>query len=339
MLRIFKRSLNSGKGIWSNFSNRSETLKVQNIKPHAATYHSPLLIDDAFKSAYEILQQESEKIYQRAQTVEKDDLKDKLLSQAESKNPEVLYNIQNGNDLDITQPVYRNHLKKQWENYDLMILMQRLEQFKVIPDTLPTIQPTVDVKVKFPHITNGEFNRWIVPGEFLPSFLTKQPPTIKLQQFDNYKNESKLFSIVLINPDEPNLETNSFKTTLNFGVSNLSLSLTDDSLDVTKYLKYENGSEEFSMFKSYEPILPEVNAGDYQRACLFVFEQPEKINVDQINAEDFDIRSFVNNYNLSPVGGTMWRQKYDRSVNDVRSEYGLSKGRVFHRVRKPFPLI
>lgn len=337
MLRYFKRSLNTGKGIWSNFSNRSESLKVQGIKPHLPTYHSPLLIDETFKSAYEILQQESEKIYERANTTEDHQLKDKLLSKAESQNPEVLYNIENSKDLDISQPVYRNHLKKQWQNYDLMILMQRLEQFKVIPDTLPTIQPTVDVKLKFPHITNGEFNRWIVPGEYLPSFLTKQPPTIKIQQFDNFKNESKLFTIVLVNPDEPDLATNSFKTTLNFGISNLSLSLTDDSLDVKKYLQYENGTSDFSIFKSYQPILPEVNAGDYQRACLFVFEQLEPINVEI--GENFDIRTFVNSYNLSPVGGTMWRQKYDRSVNEVRSEYGLSKGRVFHRVRKPFPLI
>ena len=51
--------------------------------------------------------------------------------------------------------------------------MQRLEQLHVIPDTLPTLVPEADVKVKFSHNVEHEFRDWIAPGSILPTFAVE----------------------------------------------------------------------------------------------------------------------------------------------------------------------
>lgn len=348
MLRVFKRTLTKdlkvSNGVWSDFSKRSESLKLKQVSDlpiitnNKPKYHSPLLIDETFEKSYNLLQEESAALYKAAENSKDSEQKDHLLASAEIKNPEVLFNLMKESKLDLSQPVYRQHAEKKWKEYDLMILMQRLEQLKVIPDTMPTLEPKVDVQIKFPHVTKPveQLNSWITPGEILPSFLVSQPPVIKIQRFDS-SEDSKKYTVLLVNPDEPDLETNSFKTKLHFGVSNLSISLSDNTLSIQKYL-----SGDLSIFKDYVPILPEINSGDYQRACLWVFEQQGSqdlsINASNLSAEQFDIRQFAEANGLQAVGAHVWRQIFDRSVNDVRTQYGLPKGRVFHRVRKPFPV-
>lgn len=350
MLRVFKRSLSRdlkvSKGIWSDFSNRAESLKIQSLaSPNTRlNYHSPNLIDETFEKAYDLLQNDSEQLYKELQNNKSlsPKTKEKLSIEAEKHNPEVLFNLTFGDatKLDLTQPIYRNHLYKQWKSYDLQVLMQRLEQFKVIPDTMPTLDPKIDVKIKFP-TNNPEFINWITPGEILPSFITKFPPMIKLQLFESLpeNTENQLFTIVLVNPDDPDLSTNSFKTTLNYGLANVPINLTKNTIDVSDYL---SESSPFQTFRSYTPILPEINAGEYQRCCLWVFKHndsaPITIAENDVKPDNFDIRQFAETHNLTAVGAHVWRQVFDRSVNDVRKLYGLPNGRVFHRVRRPHPL-
>lgn len=341
-VRTFTQDLKVSKGVWGDLTNRSESLNIQ--KPNKIVpptnnkaYHAPPLINETFQQAYELLQEESGEIYEKIKNETDPIVKDKLLNKAELYNPEVLYNLQNSpENLDLSQPVYRNFAEKQWRSHDLMVLMQRLEQFKVIPDTMPTLDPKVEVKVRFPHNTKPELNNWITPGDFLPAFAVAQPPVIKIQSFESSDvTKVKKYTVLIVNPDDPDLTKNSYKTTLNFGVSNLLLTLKDNTLDIEKYL-----SDNLSIFKPYEPLLPEINTGKYQRACVWVFEQENNQDI-QINSdfdiENFDIRNFAAANNLNAVGAFVWRQVFDRSVNATRSAYGKPPGRVFHRVRKSEP--
>ncbi|EGV61003.1 PEBP-like protein, partial [Yamadazyma tenuis ATCC 10573] len=349
MIRTFTRfltqDLRAGKGVWTDFTSRAESLKAQSphqlapTPPNKKVYHSPPLINETFQQAYELLQQESANIYKTAQSESDPAVKDKLLAMAEAKNPEVLYNMHRyPQSLDLSQPVYRNFARKQWEGHDLLVLMQRLEQLKVIPDTMPTLVPKVDVKIKFPHNTTSEFSGWITPGEILPAFAVSQPPVIQVQHFDHGDVHAvRKYTVLVVNPDEPDLTTNSFRTTLNYGVANIGLSLEDNTLDVGKYL-----AEQLSVFREYEPLVPEVNSGNYQRACLWLFAQKDNadisVDTNAFNSQNFDIRQFSESYGLEAVGAHVWRQVFDRSVNRVREQYGLPSGRVFHRVRKAHPL-
>ena len=362
--------MNSTGGVWSDFSKRPTSLQISDsdikkgvfnkisetegpesitVQERRATYHSPLEIDETFSLAYDLLQKDSNELYQQvdklnekiSQTTSQQEKahligeRDQLLVDAEIQNPEVLYNIEyeSPETIDRTHPVYRALLKKKWESYGLMVTMQRLEQLHVIPDTLPTLEPTADIKVKFPHNTLPQFSSWVVPGTVLPTKVVNQPPTIQVDQFENVE-EGALYSVLLVNPDTPDLTTNSFSTTLHYGLANVSLSNSDNVIDSKKLL--EIGDK--ITFKPYVPLTPEVNAQN-QRACLWVFKQNSPLDIKQVESDHFDIRQFVDQHQLTPVGAHVWRQHYDRHVNETREKYGLGKGNVYHRVRKDCPMV
>lgn len=341
--------------MWSDFKSRSPSLKLLDEKLHKdlfegsdesgpasiadtsvkAGYHSPPLIDEVFKLAYNVLEDNSEKIYSK---IASENLSTKsleqLLAKAEETNPEVLHNVTfNLEKVDKSQPVYRKYLQKKWESYALMVTMQRLEQLHVIPDTLPTLEPVVDVRVKFGHNTKPEFSDWVVPGARMPAFAVEKPPVIEIQEFSVPEGHSGLYSVVLVNPDTPDLATNSYKTTLNYGLHNVPLTYTDSTILPGKLLTNPQW-----IFKKYQPLLPEKNAPT-QRACLWVFRQEKELSDLDFDSNNFDVREFADANNLTAVGAHVWRQDFDRSVNQVREKYGLPKGNVYHRVRGTSPLL
>lgn len=345
-------------GVWSEFTNRSSSLKIADPRlkkdlfqaidltgptsvahqEFRAAYHSPLHIDETFKIAYEILEKDAEKTYasiaERKDSLSAPEL-EKLLAAAEKLNPEVLYNTRfSPESVDRSQPVYRQFLQKKWEEYALMVTMQRLEQLSVIPDTLPTLEPKVDVRVQFGHNSLAEFGDWIIPGTRLPAFAVSKPPTIEIQEFDSSDHPSGLYSVVVVNPDVPDLETNSYKTSLNYGLFNVPLNYVDNTISPAKLLANPQWT-----FQQYVPLLPEKNIPS-QRACLWVFRQPEEMKeMRKYDEQNFDIRAFTKQNDLTAVGAHVWRQDFDRSVGKIREEYGLPQGKVFHRVRGTQPLL
>ena len=356
--------------VWSNFESRSPSLLINNeqvkkgllnkLDPKQGPasyptyeerlqYHSPLEIDETFAVSYKILEEEASRSFASAQRLQ--EIKNKLvkegkdlghlqtridekLIQAEIKNPEVLYNVEfsDPDSIDMSQPVYRHLMKQKWEDHDLMLLMQRLEQLHVIPDTMPTLDPKAEVKIKFTHNTDPLFKGWVVPGSMVPAHSVSKPPTIKVQEFDRIEGDNNLYTVLIVNPDTPNLETNSFTTKLHYGLKNVPLNNVDNLIDVPKLMKM--GPK--VTFQEYTPLTPEKNTS-YQRACLWVFRQPQKIADDaealQLGQEHFDIRKFAQDHGLTAVGATVWRQKFDRSVPKVREEYGLGPGRVYYKTR------
>lgn len=342
-------------GVWSDFKTRSSSLKLLDGKVHRdlfegsedsspasivdksvrAGYHSPPLIDDVFKLAYNVLEEDSQTIYSKIAS-EKLTTKnlEQLLAKAEETNPEVLHNVAfNLDKVDKSQPVYRKYLQKKWESYALMVTMQRLEQLHVIPDTMATLDPAVDVRVKFGHNTNTEFSDWVAPGTRMPAFAVEKPPTIEIQEFSVPDGHSGLYSVLLVNPDSPELSTNSYKTALNYGLFNVPLTYTDNAITPGKLLTNPQW-----IFKKYQPLLPEKNAPT-QRACLWVFRQEKELSAVEFNSDNFDVRAFADANRLNAVGAHVWRQDFDRSINQVREKYGLPKGNVYHRVRGTSPLM
>ena len=82
----------------------------------------------------------------------------------------------------------------------------KMEQLHVIPDTLPTLVPEADVKVKFSHNVEHEFRDWIAPGSILPTFAVEKPPVVQVQEFDKVEGNERLYTVLLVNPDTPDLE-------------------------------------------------------------------------------------------------------------------------------------
>ena len=76
----------------------------------------------------------------------------------------------------MNKPVYRFLLNRKWREYRRPILMQRLTQMHVVPDVLPTLDPVVDVQVRF----RGHD---VQPGAFVDSLQSELPPTLKVIPF------------------------------------------------------------------------------------------------------------------------------------------------------------
>ncbi|CCF57173.1 hypothetical protein KAFR_0C01800 [Kazachstania africana CBS 2517] len=366
--QIFKRLLtnssiarNSGSPtthVWSDFTSRSRSLEISSkkikeslLKGTPATgpptihrkfnrykYKSPEYIDETFKISLDFLEQRASESYHYAKLQKNPKLREELLVKAEINNPEVQYNFQfsdkldnNPNLIDYEQPVYRYLGKKNWESYGQMLLMQRLETLNVIPDTLPTLLPKVDVNVKFPYSTG--INKWIEQGEILSSNVTSMEPVIKIQEFELI-NPEQLYSILIVNPDEPDLSNDSFKTTLCYGLANLKVSYNDNIIDTRKI-------SESNLLAEYSPPVTEKNAG-IQRYSVWVFRQNidndgKCIHIDipntKLDRNNFNIREFVKHNQLEAVGAHVWRSEWDSNVKNVRESYGLPAGRVFSRVR------
>jgi large subunit ribosomal protein L35 len=139
-----------------------------------------------------------------------------------------------------------------------------------------------------------------------------------------------LYTILIVNPDVPDLENDSFKTHLHWAVSNVPLSNVEHLVDVSK-------SNELV---SYLPPHPEKNAPAH-RLCVWVYRQAQqpgdvrRIDVDAADVvrDRFDIRAFSNKYGLDAVGAHLWRCKWDLSTPEVRKKYNLGEGNVYYKVR------
>ncbi|AAS54851.1 AGR361Wp [Eremothecium gossypii ATCC 10895] len=349
--RSFHSSRTLAQQTWSDFSRRSASLGVQSkavkkylfensktgppsLKKRSSRlkYESPEHMDEMFKMAYEYLQLRAQQKYD-AQASESDAArKVQLEVEAELHNPEVKYNFQfhdkrenNPAVIDYTQPVYRHLGRKHWESYGQMLLMQRLETLAVIPDTLPTLEPRADVQIKFPFSTG--VNKWVEPGEVVSTNVTSMEPAIKIQEFDHSLDaEQQLYTILIVNPDVPDLEANTYSTSLCFGLQNIKIAYNDNLVDPRRY-----GPE--NVLASYLPPVPEKNAGT-QRFAVWVFRQPGPLPAgDALSREHFDIRAFTALHGLDAVGAHVWRSAWDSNTAAVRELYRLPPGRVFHRVR------
>lgn len=347
------------RGIWSNLSTRSPSLTIKNpnlrnavLSPnlpkgpvslkalaHKRRYVSPQGLDNIYPIAYQILEAKSEEVYGKVKELEESiknesdasrvielkDSKEELLIKAEVENPEVVYNSLFAlNSVDRTQPVYRHYLQKNWKSYKRMLTMQRLETLAIIPDTLPTLDPQVDVKMKFPH---NNVDTWVEPGVTLSSLVTSKPPIFEIIEFKESIDD--LYTILIVNPDTPDIENDTYTTTLHYGLKNVMLSNTDSVIDIKKL----DQNPDYLMCE-YLPPTPEKNLGK-QRFAVWVFRQSKELTKNLVNLEreNFNIREFVDQHELTPVGAHVWRSVWDLNVDNIRQMYGLPKGRIFSRER------
>ncbi|KAH3688826.1 hypothetical protein WICPIJ_000186 [Wickerhamomyces pijperi] len=297
-------------------------------------YSSPEGINEAFDVAYDFLKSKSEAAYAKAAEAKDPQEKAQLETQAELHNPEVnfnfAYNEKLENDtqyIDYELPVYRELKKKHWENYGQMLTMQRLETLAAIPDTLPTLEPKAEISLKFQNHTG--VNRWVEAGKKLSSNATTFPPSVKIQEFDALDLTKGKYTILIVNPDVPDIENNTYKTQIAWGLSNLSITYNDNFINPAKLLKDEG---KYNEIISYLPPVPEKNL-PAQRFVTWVFRQGEQSLDIQLQKRDFDIRQFVEDFKLEAIGAHIWRSEWDLNVREVRELYGLPQGTVFAKVK------
>ena len=280
-------------------------------------------------------------------------------------------------------------------------IFQRLEQFGLLPDTIPTIVDlNTIVRFRFPfsdssfHVYSQAENElvakkdlkgvekevinynnpmaWIESGEILnndvlktvPEFqifdlrrekITTQPSKLmdvslprNLDQLSELENEGQEFvldnitkkpvsidqiqnskySLLMMTPDVVDYERASYKSKLNYCISNISIKDLNDNF----VSEFKEGVE---VVKSYEPPMPMKGELKPQRYLILLLEQPKDLDVASMktyleqdassssqenieeadivdyNDDHFSIREFIKKFNLQPIGANCFRSKYD----------------------------
>jgi large subunit ribosomal protein L35 len=224
------------------------------------------------------------------------------------------------------KPIYRYLADKKWRQYDRMIIMQRINQMNVVPDVLPTIDPTLNVSLSF-----GP--RDVQPGEFVDSRVSEIPGHLNIQPYD--KGE-RYVSIAIVNPDVPNVEADGFDYRCHFLASNIKISPTQTSVSLGK-------------LTDDQVILPWLPAYTqkglaYSRMSIFVLEQKDGQILDakalsqRYEHNDFILRSFVDRHVLKPVGVNLFRSRHDEGTAGVMQRAGIPGGDVEFKRKKIEPL-
>lgn len=213
---------------------------------------------------------------------------------------------------DMNRPIYRYLADKRWRSYRRMVVMQRITQMNVVPDLLPTVDPTADVRIAFSR-------RNVSPGDFVESRVSELPAKLQIQVFD--KGE-RLVTIVVVDPDVPDLDADRFNFRCHFLATNVPISPTSTSVPFSKL-----SSEDQTILPWLSPYA--LKGGPYHRLAVFVLRQPDGKSLDvsllrqSVNRDGFNLRSFIDKQGVHPIGVNMFRSQWDEGTAGVMARAGV----------------
>ncbi|KKY21163.1 putative mitochondrial large ribosomal subunit 35 [Phaeomoniella chlamydospora] len=215
---------------------------------------------------------------------------------------------------DMNKPIYRFLAERKWRSYRRKILVQRLTQMTVFPDIIPHIDPILDVRLSFSA-------REIPPGNIVPTLQSAVPPTLTIQPFTA---GTQLYTIAIIDPDVPNLDSNAFSYRCHFLATNIPINPTSTFADLSK-LSSDN--------QLLLPYLPAFSAKGipYQRFATLIFSQKDNLPLETtsilptLQREGFNMRSFADRHRLKPAGAHLFRSTWDEGTEEVMKQAGFAK--------------
>ncbi|EPX73985.1 ribosomal protein subunit L35 [Schizosaccharomyces octosporus yFS286] len=225
-------------------------------------------------------------------------------------------------EYDYTRPAFLHLLKQKWENHDKLLLLQRLEQMKVIKDLgLGSFKPTVDVRLRF---SKEEANE-VVPGTILPTEQTCSEPLLQVLPFNT---EEHSYTIATLDLDVPNYQTNEFETSCLWLASNVPIKASDRS-----FIRPSNCLIPYS-----PPILH--RGEDKHRIVTLVLQQEDpsiELDLSEIQKGNINIRDLCARYSLIPVGSHLFRSQFDEGTEKFLSEHPNVKDYTPFEVKQVFP--
>ncbi|KAI8084411.1 phosphatidylethanolamine-binding protein [Gilbertella persicaria] len=228
-------------------------------------------------------------------------LKFDLQVKSELNDPQVQKNFKLGN-IDMGKPVYRYMRQKQFEKAPKSKLMERLTQMNVIPELLaPGMDPTVEVNIK---LAEGQ----VEPGVFIKPEQSIERPEIEIT---NFHTEQRLYTLMLVDPDSPDIQNKTYQQHCHWLLTNVSLSATSPVV--------EGGDSVLD----YIPPHPQKGT-KYHRYTLIAYEQPNegqtKVDIKVDSRDHFDVKSLAQAHGLKVTGATFFRQEWDESVSKIYSQ-------------------
>ncbi|KAI0757573.1 PEBP-like protein [Daedaleopsis nitida] len=260
--------------------------------------------------------------------------------QAEANLPDVRWKARNGM-ADMSKPIYSHLVEQRWrEEGDLDLLMERMYQMNVVPDMLPELRPSFDLRIRYlepPPKSNYLRTRvkrklkQVEPGIFLVPEQTRRPPEVYTTLFHT---DTRLYTLLMVDLDVPNPETQSFTTYLHWMQPNIPLSAFTPSPSVP-----------LDTHTPYVPPHPQ-RGSPYHRYVLLVLPQSsatEPIDIPvfgELERLGFNFRAFADQYGFDGAqggGAHMWREVWDETVSHIY-QFSLKKDEPkFGRMPKPDP--
>lgn len=204
--------------------------------------------------------------------------------------------------------------------------MQRITQHHLVPDILQHLDPTAAVSIGF-----GRRN--VQPGEFVDSRISEMPARLNVQVYD--KGE-RLVTIVVVDPDVPDVEHDSFKSRCHFLAVNVPISPTSSSVPLAKLKKDQH---------VIQPWLPPFaqKGSPYHRLAVFVLQQDTAEPMDlselkkwQVKRDGWTLKQLMTHQNaLRPIGANLFRTVWDEGTDGVMKRAGMTGLEVEYVRKKP----
>lgn len=213
------------------------------------------------------------------------------------------------------RPVMRHLAQKKWEKEGgLDRLMQRVEQMGVVPDLVGGIRGSAPIAFS---TSEGE----VEPGSVqLPSSFA-QPPKLNVQILDETASEG-LYTLLVVDADAPDYETQSYAQRLHYYKSDISLDFTTGQQDL-----FASGVGKEVL--GWEAPLPPRGSGVH-RYVFLLLRQPSSTPSAPADRTDFDVRSLLEQ-GAEITALTLFRSKWTKEEN----AYVEEKYREVHGVEVP----
>ncbi|RAL64801.1 hypothetical protein DID88_001398 [Monilinia fructigena] len=246
-----------------------------------------------------------------------------LKIQADINDPLIKKRFEDGEG-DMNKPIYRYLADRKWREYQRKVIVQRIEQFSIVPDLLPHFEPTAEVRLAFQ-------SRNVQPGDYVDSRVSEFPARLKVQVFD--KGE-RLVSVAVVDADVPNVENDNFNTRCHYLATNIPISPTKDSLPLSK-------ADESQLVLPWLPPFSQ-KGSPYHRYSIFVSEQKPGQTLDVAALKElyqrdrFSLRSFKDRHGVKPIGLGLFRSEWDEGTKEVMQRAGIEGWDIeFKRTRIP----
>lgn len=226
----------------------------------------------------------------------------------------------------MNRPIYRYLADRQWRKQKRLLLMQRINQMHIVPDILPHLDPTAEVRLAFGR-------RKVQPGDFVDSTVSETPPRLDVQVFDK---GVRLVTVLVLDPDVPNVETDGFDTRCHFCAVNVPISPDSTSVSLSRL------SEGMQVLRPWLP--PHAQKGSpYHRLAVFIFEQKDgtkmkaglRQKVSRTVKYHFKPNKFTRNLGNQPVGVHLFRTIWDNGMAGVMQRAGIEGANIELKRQKP----
>ncbi|KAG1746835.1 phosphatidylethanolamine-binding protein [Suillus lakei] len=254
--------------------------------------------------------------------------------QSEINFPQVRWKCANGM-ADMSKAVDRHLVEQRWRKEGALdLLMERIHQMKVVPDVLPDIHPSMDLRVNFPKVKSNTglqvtvskvVHEHVEPGVFLLPDQTVEPPKIYTTVFHP---EERLYTLLMVDPDFPDEANQTFQMYLHWLQPNIPLSSVSPS-----------PVPNLNTHTAYIPPHPQ-RGTTYHRYTILLLPQHSRLSIPMVAKDKragFDVRVFMEQHGLdrnAGGGAHMWREVWSEGVPAVYKDILKTAEPKFGRMPK-----